>query len=100
MYGQRRALPVWWFLLESFLLAAAGTRSGPGLRSRCAKSTLTFERLAAPDEQLLDTPFRIVFVIVLTMAACLLFWTGAINVRIGDLNTEASWFSKAGSITV
>lgn len=43
---------------------------------------------------------RVIFVVVLTMAACLLFWTGAINVKIGDLNTEANWFSKTGTVAV
>jgi hypothetical protein len=90
----------WWDAHKTFLLAAAGASLGTWASFSVRKITLTFEQLATPEEQLLDAPFRVIFVVVLTMATCLLFWTGAINVRIGDLNTEASWFSRAGSVAI
>ena len=73
----------WWNAHKTFLLAAAGASLGTWASFSVRKVNLTFEQLAAPEEQLLDAPFRVVFVVVLTMAACLLFWTGAINVKIG-----------------
>ncbi len=79
----------WWYLHRSFLLAAAGASLGTWASFSVRQVNLTFEQLAAPEEELLDAPLRVIFVVVLTMAACLLFWTGAINVKIGDLNTEA-----------
>ncbi|GMO93989.1 hypothetical protein [Bradyrhizobium liaoningense] len=90
----------WWYVHRSFLLAAAGASLGTWASFSVRQVNLTFEQLAAPEEELLDAPLRIIFVVVLTMAACLLFWTGAINVKIGDLNTEASSFWKAGSVAI
>lgn len=90
----------WWNIHRAFLIAAAGASLGTWASFSVRKINLTFEQLATPEEQLLDAPLRIVFVVVLTMAACLLFWTGAINVKVGDLNTEASWFSKTGSVAM
>jgi len=90
----------WWNLHKTFLLAATGASLGTWASFSVRRINLTFDQLATPEEQLLDAPFRIVFVVVLTMAACLLFWTGAINVKIGDLNTESVWFSKLGAVAV
>jgi hypothetical protein len=90
----------WWFVHRSFLLAAAGASFGTWASFSVRQVNLTFEQLAAPEEQLLDAPLRVIFVVLLTMAACLLFWTSAINVKIGDLNTEASSFSKIGSAAI
>ncbi len=90
----------WWFLHRSFLLAAAGASFGTWASFSVRQVNLTFEQLATPEEQLLDAPLRVIFVVLLTMAACLLFWTSAINVKIGDLNTEASSFSKIGSAAI
>lgn len=90
----------WWHGHRSFLLAAIGASLGTWASFSVRKVNLTFEQLAAPEDQLLDAPLRILFVVLLTMAACLLFWTGAINVKIGDLNTEASWFSKVGTVAM
>ena len=78
----------WWDAHKTFLLAAAGASIGTWASFSVRKINLTFEQLATPEDELLDAPMRIVFVVVLTMAACLLFWTGAINVKICDLNTE------------
>ena len=85
----------WWDAHRAFLLAAAGASVGTWASFSVRQINLSFDQLATPEEELLDAPLRVVFVIVLTMAACLLFWTGAINVKIGDLNTEAAWFTKS-----
>lgn len=90
----------WWFAHRSFLLAAAGASFGTWASFSVRQVNLTFEQLAAPEDQLLDAPLRVIFVVMLTMAACLLFWTSAINVKVGDLNTEASWFSKVGTVAI
>jgi hypothetical protein len=52
------------------------------------------------DEESLEPPFRLLFVVALTLTVCLLFWTGAINVKIGDLNTSPDSFKLMGSIAV
>jgi hypothetical protein len=90
----------WWDAHRSFLLAAAGASLGTWASFSVRQVTLTFEQLAAPEEELLDAPLRVIFVVVLTMAACLLFWTGAINLKIGELNTEAVSFSKIGTVAI
>lgn len=90
----------WWYAHRSFLLAATGASLGTWASFSVRQINLTFEQLASPEEQLLDAPLRVIFVVVLTMAACLLFWTGAINLKIGELNTEASAFSKVGSVAL
>ena len=90
----------WWDAHKTFLLAAAGASIGTWASFSVRKINLTFEQLATPEDELLDAPMRIVFVVVLTMAACLLFWTGAINVKIGDLNTESAWFIRAGTVAL
>jgi hypothetical protein len=90
----------WWDAHKTFLLAAAGASIGTWASFSVRQINLTFEQLATPEEELLDAPMRIIFVVVLTMAACLLFWTGAINLRIGDLNTEPAWFIKTGTVAM
>ncbi|WFU26116.1 hypothetical protein QA649_07880 [Bradyrhizobium sp. CB1717] len=90
----------WWYAHRSFLLAATGASLGTWASFSVRQINLTFEQLATPEDQLLDAPLRVIFVVVLTMAACLLFWTGAINVKIGDLDTQASWFAKTGSVAI
>lgn len=98
--GNAGACDSWWYTHRSFLLAATGASLGTWASFSVRQINLTFEQLASPEEQLLDAPLRVIFVVVLTMAACLLFWTGAINLKIGDLNTEASAFSKLGSVAL
>lgn len=49
------------------------------------------ERASAP-------AMRILFVVVLAMAACLLFWNGAVNIEIGNLKTGPQSFQLAGSV--
>ena len=49
------------------------------------------------EESALDPPVRILFVIVLTVTACLLFWNGAINFEIGEFKTQPAAFKSMGS---
>jgi hypothetical protein len=59
---------------------------------------LSFTDLGILEEDLLDPSVRIVFVIGLTLIACLLFWTGVMNIEIGLLKTTANEFLQKGSI--
>lgn len=93
-------LPAWWDIHKTFLLAAAGASIGTWLSFAVRRLDLPFEDLALLDEHSLDPPFRILFVVALTLLACLLFWTGAINISIGGLNTAPDNFKATGSIAV
>ena len=61
---------------------------------------LSFSDLGILEEDLLDPSVRIIFVIALTLTACLLFWTGVMNIEIGNLKTNAAEFIQKGSIAM
>jgi hypothetical protein len=86
-----------WADHRNFLVAAGGAAIGTWLSFSIRRPQLTFDDLAVLEEDLLDPGARVVFVIALTMMACLLFWTGAINLEIGNLKTRAEVFASAGS---
>lgn len=88
----------WWQLHKTFLLAAMGGAVGTWLSFSIRRVQLSFDDLAMLEEDLLDPGARVVFVVGLTLAACLLFWTGAINLEIGDLKTRPPSFAATGSI--
>jgi len=90
----------WWSNHKTFLLAAAGASVGTWLSFAVRRLDLPFEELPLLDEHSLDPPFRILFVVALTLMACLLFWTGTINIHIGDLKTDPDNFKATGSIAV
>lgn len=90
----------WWSEHKTFLLAAAGASIGTWVSFAVRRLDLPFEELALLDEHSLDPPFRILFVVALTLMACLLFWTGAVNIEIGNLRTSPDSFKLAGSIAV
>ena len=46
----------------------------------------------------IDPLVRVIFVVSLTTLACLLFWTGVMNIEIGALKTNAPVFGRSGSI--
>jgi hypothetical protein len=87
----------WWYQHKAFLLAAGGASVGTWLSFSIRRVSLSFNDLAILDEDLLDPSVRIVFVIGLTLTACLLFWTGVMNIQIGDLKTNAADFANKGS---
>jgi YebC/PmpR family DNA-binding regulatory protein len=77
-----------WQEHKAFLLAAFGASIGTWLSFSIRRVNLTFSDLGILEEDLLDPGVRVIFVIGLTMTLCLLFWTKAINIAIGDLKTE------------
>jgi hypothetical protein len=76
-----------WTSHKAFLLAAAGAAVGTWLSFSIRRVSLAFEDLALLEEDMLDPSLRVIFVIGLTVTACLLFWTGAMNIEIGSLKT-------------
>lgn len=90
----------WWRDHQTFLLAAVGASIGTWVSFSTRRLDLPFEDLAMQEESSLDPPFRIVFVVALTLTACLLFWTGAINIDIGSLKTEPQHFRQAGTVAL
>jgi hypothetical protein len=90
----------WFYEHRSFLLAACGAAIGTWTSFSVRQVNFTFEDLVMVEENALDPPIRIMFVIVLTMAACLLFWTGAINLEVGSLKTQPEHFKLAGSVAL
>lgn len=72
-----------------FLLAATGAAVGSWLSFSIRRVTLAFDDLGILEEDLLDPSLRVIFVILLTWTVCLLFWTGTVNVAVGDLKTVA-----------
>jgi hypothetical protein len=90
----------WWYDHKAFLIAAAGAAMGTWLSFSIRRVNLSFSDLGILEEDLLDPSVRIVFVIGLTLTACLLFWTGVMNIQIGDLKTNATEFMGRGSIAM
>jgi hypothetical protein len=85
---------------RNFLLAACGASVGTWASFSIRQVQFSFEDLAMVEENSLDPPVRVLFVIALTMAACLLFWNGAVNIEIGDLKTQSSSFRTSGSVAL
>ena len=77
-----------WADHKVFLLAAGGSAIGTWLSFSIRRVTLPFDQLAVLEEDLLDPSVRVIFVVLLTIMVCLLFWTGAINLEIGELKTK------------
>ena len=90
----------WWYDHRAFLIAAAGAAIGTWLSFSIRRVSLSFSDLGILEEDLLDPSVRIIFVIALTLTACLLFWTGVMNIQIGDLKTNAAEFMQRGSIAM
>jgi hypothetical protein len=77
------------FRHQNLLLAAGGAAIGTWLSFSIRRVALSFEDLAILEEDLLDPSVRVLFVIALTITACLLFVTGAMNIEIGQLKTAS-----------
>ena len=90
----------WWYDHKAFLIAAAGAAIGTWLSFSIRRVELSFSQLAILEEDVLDPSVRIVFVIGLALTACLLFWTGVLNIQIGELNTNAAFFMQKGSVAM
>lgn len=91
---------VWWDAHKMFLLAAAGAAIGAWISFAIRRLDLAFEDLALLEEESLEPPFRILFVTALTLIVCLLFWTGAVNIEIGNLKTGPAFFKTNGTIAM
>lgn len=90
----------WWYDHRMFLVAAAGAAIGTWLSFAVRRVKLAFADLAILEEDLLDPLVRVIFVVGLTTVACLLFWTGVMNIEIGSLKTNAAAFGRSGSIAL
>jgi hypothetical protein len=87
----------WGYDHKNFLLAACGASVGTWASFSIRQVQFSFEDLVMVEENSLDPPVRVLFVFVLTMAACLLFWNSAINIEIGNLSTRPEVFRNSGS---
>jgi hypothetical protein len=90
----------WWYDHRAFVIVAAGAAIGTWLSFSIRRVNLSFSDLGILEEDLLDPGVRIIFVIALTLTACLLFWTGVVNIEIGNLKTSATEFMQRGSIAM
>jgi hypothetical protein len=88
----------WWHVHKSFLLAGVGAAIGTWLSFSIRRVQLSFDDLAVLEEDRLDPSVRVIFVVGLTMVACLLFWTGIVNLEIGNLKTKPDTFMVLGSV--
>jgi hypothetical protein len=89
-----------WKIHKPFFLAGTGAAIGTWLSFSIREVELSFDRLGVVEADLLDPAFRVLFVVALTIAACLLFWTGVMNIEIGNLKTTPGSFGQAGSIAL
>jgi hypothetical protein len=87
----------WGALHSPFLLAGAGAALGTWLSFSIRRVKLEFHQLGIIEEDLLDPSLRVLFVMGLTLAAFLLFWTGALSIEVGDLKVNATGFKQVGS---
>jgi len=76
-----------WYTHKIVLLAAGSAAIGTWLSFSIRRVILGFDDLAILEEDRLDPSLRVIFVIFLTIVVCLLFWTGAMNIEIGNLRT-------------
>jgi hypothetical protein len=90
----------WGQMHKAFLVAATGASIGTWASFLVRQNQFSFDELVMLEENSLDPPLRILFVVTLTMTACLLFWTGAINLEIGNLKTQQGSFSSSGSVAL
>jgi hypothetical protein len=89
-----------WRHHKTFFLAGTGAAIGTWLSFSIREVELSFDRLGVVEADLLDPVFRVLFVVALTITACLLFWTGVMNVEIGNLKTTSGEFRKMGTIAL
>jgi len=85
---------------SAFALAVTGAAMGTWLSFSVRNVELPFEQLGQIESDLLRPGLRVLFVVGLTFAAYLLFWTGAVSVAIGDLQVNPVGFASAGSIAL
>lgn len=87
----------WWRDHRSFFLTGIGAAAGTWLSFSIRNVSLTFEQLASVERDMLNPPLRLFFVLGLTLAAYLLFWTGAVSLSVGSLKVDVESLKQAGS---
>lgn len=90
----------WLFEHRNFLVAACGAAVGTWGSFSFRQVQFTFDDLMMLEERAISPAMRILFIVILAMATCLLFWTNAINIEIGDLKTKAQFFRESGSVAL
>jgi hypothetical protein len=90
----------WGYDHRNFLLAGCGAAAGTWASFSVRQVQFSFDDLVMLEESSLDPPLRVLFVFVLTMVVCLLFWNNAINIEIGNLKTNPGAFRQQGSVAL
>ena len=90
----------WLYQHRNFLLAACGAAVGTWASFTVRQVQYTFDDLMMLEDRAIAPSMRILFVVILALATCLLFWTNAINIEIGDLKTKAQFFRESGSVAL
>jgi hypothetical protein len=90
----------YWQLHKSFFLAGTGAAIGTWMSFSIREVELSFDHLGVVEADLLDPAFRVLFVVTLTVTACLLFWTGVMNIEIGNLKTTPAEFGRVGTVAL
>jgi hypothetical protein len=75
---------------RNFFLLAVGTAIGTWLSFSLRRPSLGFDDLAVLEEDRLDPHLRVLFMIGLTAVIGLLFWTDAVSVGIGGLQSASA----------
>lgn len=99
-YGIEGCTDSWFFAHKNFLLAACGAAIGTWASFANRQVTFEFKDLMMLEERAILPVTRILFVVVLALAACLLFWNSALAIEIGGLSTKAETFRASGTIAV
>jgi hypothetical protein len=99
-YDPGKCTNSWFFEHKNFLLAACGAAIGAWASFANRQITFQFEDLMMLEERAILPAMRILFVVVLALAACLLFWNSALTIEIGDLSTKAETFRGSGTVAV
>lgn len=88
----------WWSGKQNLLMLFVGAALGTWLSFLVRRVALTFDDLAIVEADLLDPSLRVLFVLGLTTLVGLLFWTSAVQIAVGGLQTAS--FKASGSISV
>ena len=99
-YDTENCTDSWFFGHKNFLLAACGAAIGAWASFANRQLTFKFEDLMMLEERAILPAMRILFVVVLALAACLLFWNSALTIEIGNMSTKAETFRGSGTVAV
>jgi hypothetical protein len=85
---------------RNFFLFAAGSCVGTWLSFASRRTVLTFESLATLEEDMMDPPIRVAFVMALTTVVGLLLSTKAVTLSFGSLATASLFSSGATALLI